>query len=319
MEKLVKQDRSIIAVYLRGSLLYGSPLLGGAGDVDLVLIHDLPPEEEREIIPLTPEIHFDIHHHDQERYQQARSLRVDPWLGPSLFDAEPIYDPRHFLDYTQAGVRSNFSLPETTLARARPLLEQARSFWMERQVHPVQGSIPEISLFLKTIHRAVNAVALLSGPPLPTRRLGIQFPDRARAAEAEDLIGSLNTLLGGTNLTRSTLESWLAPWSETLDRYYQADSLGENFHHKKVYYQRAVVALLETQQPTDALWPLISTWTEAVDFLAGEIQLHRDWKQASTVLGFAGKDYLDRLSVFDRFLDRIDSVFDSASTGTQLA
>ncbi len=136
VDKETKNNRGILAAYLRGSLLYGSPLLGGAGDIDLVFIHTYPPEKTNEIRQLTPEIQFDIEHHDQLLYQSPRDLRVDPWLGPALHDAVPLYDPRHFLDYTQAGVRSNFSFPDNILARTRPLIDDARQFWMDRQISP---------------------------------------------------------------------------------------------------------------------------------------------------------------------------------------
>ena len=43
VDKETKSNRSILAAYLRGSLLYGSPLIGGAGDIDLVFIHNAPP------------------------------------------------------------------------------------------------------------------------------------------------------------------------------------------------------------------------------------------------------------------------------------
>ena len=98
VEKETKRDRSILPAYLRGSLLYGSPLIDGVGDIDLVLIHSSPTARTNEIRRLTPEIHFDIEHHEQELYRIPREVRLDPWLGPSIYDALPLYDPRHFLD-----------------------------------------------------------------------------------------------------------------------------------------------------------------------------------------------------------------------------
>ncbi len=50
VDKETKRDRSILAVYLRGSLLYGSPLIDGAGDIDLVFIHNAPPVNDHQII-----------------------------------------------------------------------------------------------------------------------------------------------------------------------------------------------------------------------------------------------------------------------------
>ncbi|MGB8253336.1 MAG: hypothetical protein WCF08_08970, partial [Anaerolineaceae bacterium] len=77
----VKADRSIAAVYLTGSLLTDTPLLGGTTDIDLVFVHDRLPVVPREIHRFTDEITLDLYHHNQVIYEQPRLLRVDPTLG----------------------------------------------------------------------------------------------------------------------------------------------------------------------------------------------------------------------------------------------
>ena len=201
VDKETKSNRSILAAYLRGSLLYGSPLIGGAGDIDLVFIHNAPPLNEHQIIRITPEIHFDIEHHDELIYRTPRELRLDPWLGPTLRDAVPLHDPRHLLDYTQASVRSNYAFPENIQARSKPLLETARQFWMDRQISPPLQITAEIPAFLDALEAAINAVAIISGPPLATRRLGISFADRAAAVDAPGLNIAFQHLLGGITLS----------------------------------------------------------------------------------------------------------------------
>lgn len=316
VEKRIKKDRGVTAAYLRGSLLYGSPLLGGAGDIDLVFVHNQEPEKFRELIPITPEIHIDLEHHDQSQYHKSREIRVDPWLGPTLQDAEPLYDPRHFLDYTQSGVRSNFLLPENILARSTPLLESARQFWLERQVSQVQGSVSEVKLFLDAVQKAVNAVSLLSGPPLPTRRLGLVFPSRAESFTENQLPSLLHALLGGPGVSLSQLQDWLPAWENTLKDAYPSES--SSLPHPRIrYYLLAIKALLEGEHQTGALWPLFFTWTEAVSLLSQQGNLQRSWIQASTALGFAGKDYLLRLDLLDQFLDQAEqalSVFNPGHT-----
>ena len=215
VEKETKRNRSIVAVYLRGSLLYGSPLIGGAGDIDLVFIHNAPPPHDHQIIKLTPEIHFDIEHHDEVIYRTPRELRLDPWLGPTLRDAVPLHDPRHLLDYAQAGVRSNYDFPENLQARSKPLLENARQFWMERQISAPRETIVELPAFITALGSAVNAVAILSGPPLATRRLGTAFTGGAAAAGAPGLNLAFQHLIGGINLTEDNLAEWINNWEKT--------------------------------------------------------------------------------------------------------
>jgi hypothetical protein len=217
VEKETKQNRDIQAVYLRGSLLYGSPLIGGAGDIDLVFIRNSIPVNTRQIRKLTPEIHFDIEYHERTMYRKTRELRLDPWFGPTLRDAVPLHDPRHILDYTQSGVRSNYDFPENLQARSSQLLEMSRQFWMERQIHPPQEALTEVPAFLDALQNAVNAVALLSGPPLTTRRLGLDFPSRTQALNAPGLAVAFSHILGAVNLSKETLASWLGSWTEAMD------------------------------------------------------------------------------------------------------
>ncbi len=319
VNKEIKKDRGILAVYLRGSLLYGSPLLGGAGDIDLVFIHSSPPENTHEIKRITPEIHFDIEHHDQLFYRSPRDLRADPWLGPAIRDAQPLYDPRHFFDYTQAGVRSNFSYPENIQARTRPLIEYARQFWLDRQISPPQAAIIELPAFTDALYKTLNAVALLTGPPLPIRRLGIQFPEKAADAGAPGLAVALIHLLGGVSVTEKILQEWINHWDTALTTLQEKTSPAPLLAQRKTYYQAALEAILQSEKPTDALWPLLTTWTDAVSAMPDQLQLQPAWKKAVTALGFAGKDYQVRLAAFDGFLDICETLVlgEQADIGTR--
>ncbi len=308
VDKETKKDRDILSVYLQGSLLYGSPLLGGAGDIDLVFIHSSPPEKKHKIKQITPEIHFDIEHHDQLLYRKPRDLRADPWLGPAIRDAQPLYDPRHFFDYTQSGVRSNFSYPENIQARTRPLLESARQFWLDRQISPPREAITELPAFMDALYKTLNAVALLTGPPLPTRRLGIKFPERAADAGAPGLAVALVHLLGGVSVTEEILQDWINHWDTTLTTFQEKTSPVPLLAQRKIYYQSALEEILQSGKPADALWPLLTTWTEAISAMPDQHQLHPAWKKAVTALGFTGKDYQVRLAAFDGFLDMCETL-----------
>jgi hypothetical protein len=319
VEKESQRDRSIIAAYLQGSLLYGSPLLGGAGDIDLVFIHNSTPIKTNEIRPLTPDIHFDIEHHDQQLYRKPRELRVDPRLGPAIRDAQPLYDPRHFFDYTQAGVRSNYEYPENLQARARPLLESARQFWLDHQISPAEEVLTEFPAFLKALNNSVNAVALLTGPPLATRRLGLDFPEKAAAAGAPGLAVALAHLLGGISVTKETLNDWLDSWDVALDTLKEQISPTPLLAQRKTYFRSALITILQSDNPAQALWPLLSTWTDVITALPDNVTLQLNWKKTLTALGFAGKDYQLRLAAFDSFLETCETLImgdaDAAGSG----
>ena len=308
VEKETKRNRSILAAYLRGSLLYGSPLIGGAGDIDIVFIHSAPPLTEHQTIKITPEIHFDIEHHDELIYRTPRKLRLDPWLGPTLRDAVPLHDPRHLLDYTQASVRSNYDFPENLEARSKPLLEKARQFWMDRQIAPPLQITNEIPVFFSALEAAVNAVAILSGPPLATRRLGLDFADRAASVNAPGLNIAFRHLLGGISLPKETLVEWIGSWEKALTVLKEESAAIPLIAERENYYKIAMDDIVNSPRPADALWLLLVTWTEIVSALPGQTDLQLPWIKALTSLGFAGKDYLVRLAAFDSFLELCESL-----------
>lgn len=316
VDKEAKSNRDILAAYLRGSLLYGSPLLGGAGDIDLVFIHNSPPEVEREIRKLTPEINFDIEHHDQMLYRTPRELRLDPWLGPTLRDALPIHDPRHLLDYTQSGVRSNFDFPENIQARSQKLLRQSRQFWLDRQISPPGETVSELQEFLSALENALNAVALLTGPALTIRRLGKDFADRAQAVSAPGLAVAFDHLLGAVNLPQEKLEEWLGHWNQAMQTLGEESRPGTVLSAQKTYFFSALDDLIHSDTPTAGLWPLLNSWTEIIRLLPEKIQLQTAWIKAITALGFAGSDYQIRLAAFDSFLELCESLILIETDGT---
>jgi hypothetical protein len=315
VDKEAKNNRDILAVYLKGSLLYGSPLLGGVGDIDLVFIHNSPPTTEREIRKLTPEIFFDIEHHDQLRYRTPRELRLDPWFGPTLRDAIPLYDPRHLLDYTQSGVRSNFAFPENILARSQKLIDQARQFWLDRQVSPPQSILSELTEFLSALEKALNAVALLSGPPLPIRRLGLEFSHRAYLVNAPGMGVAFDHLLGAVNLPQKRLAEWLSYWTEAMGLLQEKAEPGSILAEQDAYYQGALKELIQSEPKSAGLWPLLNIWTETIGLLPDQNQLQTPWIAALTSLGFAGSDYQVRLAAFDSFLELCESLIIKETEG----
>jgi len=306
VDQEVKERRGIVGAYLRGSLIYGSPLLGGAGDIDLVFIHSGAPDTLREIDPLTQQIHFDLAHHDQGLYQDTQALRVDPWLGPSLHDAIPLYDPRHFIDYTQSGVRSNFSTPENVLRRARKLLESARAFWFQNQLNPPPGTAAQIHAALEATHQAVNALAVLHGPPLASRRLGLELFSRADAAGAPHLYAEFIHLLGGGTVDTGHLREWLPAWQETVSEA-PLPSHSHGLHPQQTpYYQSALQALLESDRPLSGLWVLLYTGAQTLTRMEPGTAGDNAWKEIWRHTGWWEDQFADKLDDFDALLDHID-------------
>lgn len=306
-----RESHNILAAYLCGSMLGDDILLGGAGDIDLVLIHEETFAVDREVIPLNAEIHLDIAHHYQRDYRDTRRLRVHPWLGPTLNACKALYDPQHFMDFTQASVRGQFARPDHVSERARVQAEMARQVWQDLALAGRAGGPALLSDYLRAVGFAANAVASLSGPPLVERRFLQQFPARAEAIGRPGLFQGLLGLLGAPHLEAQALSDWLPHWQAA----YQALPVSEapvHLHPFRLnYYLGAFKEMLQENQPVLALWPLLRTWTMLAALLPGDSPACHTWQSAVEYLGVYGVDFDQRLSALDAYLDLVDETLET--------
>ena len=311
VEKLVQVDPSIIAAYQCGStILAENPLLGGTTDIDIVFIHTREPLLEREILHLTEDVHLDISHHSQEIYRQGRELRVHPWMGPTLNNAKPLYDPRHFLDFTQASVRGLFHRADYKVQRAQALLQEARQTWLGLQT--VTAAVgPNILInYLKAIENAVNALAILEGEPLTIRRLLLDFAQRAETLGHPRLQIGVLGLLGAHRVESEQIQAWLPAWSETYDAIPEESRPADLHPYRKDYYLRAFEAMIGGHEPKALLWPLLNTWTLAASALSASNPAYQGWREACQQLELLSSDITEKVAALDAFLDQVAEVLD---------
>lgn len=307
-----RSDKSILAAYLHGSLLEGhEPLLGGAIDIDLTFIH-IGLDGPREITRLTDEVTLDIRHHDRAAYEPARTLRHQPWLGPAVFYGQPLHDPQHFFDFTQASARGMYEEPENVLARAEPALQAARQIWFQFYNQQFSDDTARIPAYLSALENAANAVAALNGPPLPTRRLLLEFPARAAALGRPGLAAGLLGLLGALELTPERITAWLPAWQSAYTEAAQSGQVEPDLHPlRRVYYHNAILALAEGGYPQAAMWPLLRTWAGAAIGLLPASPPHQGWLATMNELGLAGDGLTERLNGLDAYLDTLEELFDN--------
>ena len=307
VKKLVQVDPSIIAAYQCGStVLAGTPLLGGTTDIDIVLIHTTEPHIEREILRLTDDVHLDISHHVQDLYRQGRELRVHPWMGPTLNNAKPIYDPRHFLDFTQASVRGLFGRENYKIQRSRTLFQEARETWIGLQAITAVVGPNVVASYLKAIENAANSLAILVGEPLTERRFLLDFPRCAEALGEPRLFNGIIGLLGGHRVEDEQISSWLISWSQTFDAIPEEARPVKLHPYRKDYYQRAFDAIIGSGEPKAVLWPLMNTWTLAASGLSASSPAYLSWQDACQQLELLSTDLSDRVAALDAFLDQVD-------------
>jgi hypothetical protein len=309
-------DRGIIAAYLTGSLVTSEtePMLGGTTDIDIIFVHAEEPKYRREFVTLTPDFHLDISHRAKSEFKRPRELRLDPWLGWEMYDPMLLYEREKFFEFIQAGLRAGFEFnaPAPALQRSRLLLAQARGIW--RDLLGVTDTVTpkDVAQYMKSLYHAVNSVAELSGPPLQERRLILEFPPRAETAQRVGMNDKLLDLLGALNLDPSMITAWLPDWKLAFEAAAENARVDPRIHPARLnYYEKAIKAMLESETPYAALWPLLQTWTLAVDVLPEQAGV---WRAACDQLGFSSARFEEHVNGLDQYLDEVEILLDELAT-----
>lgn len=300
-------DHDIIAAYLTGSLLTEEPMLGGTTDIDLVFVHRNKPMKGREFVKLTPDFHIDISRRAKDEFKAPRELRGDPWLGYEIYNPMLLFEREKFFDFVQASLRAGFEFeqPPLMLQRCRQLYSHGRQIWMDLADVGEKAGPAEVRKFFKSLYHAVNVVAELVGPPIQERRLLLEFPARAELAQRPGMAAGAFGLVGAINLDAEKIKGWLGDWKAAFLAASAKPGVDVRIHPSRLnYYEKAMLSMLEGENPRAALWPLMHTWTLSVIVLEGEqIQF---WRKACEELGLTGPAFAERIQGLDQYLDEID-------------
>jgi hypothetical protein len=227
-----------------------------------------------------------------------------------MFNCKIMYDPQHFLDFTQASVRGQFNQPDNVIGRARGQAEHARQIWYSLHDLTAEPSDVEINLYLRSIAHAANAVASLIGMPLTERRFLVRFPARAEAVRHPGLYPGLLGLLGAPNVDAQVLTAWLAQWQAAYLAIPKAAITARLHPDRLFYYQRGIESLINGPQPHNALWPLLRLWTHVIQVFAQDSAPQQDWKEAFQRLGVYGAAFRERVAALDAYLDTVEEILD---------
>lgn len=312
VERYTRQDRTVMAAYLSGSLLGDDFQIGGAADIDLFFIHTDHVPQEREIIPITEEVHLDIAHHLYKDYRQTRNLRVHPWLGPVLNNAAVMYDPQHFLDFTQASVRGQFDRGDHIVSRVRPQLEMSRQIWFNLQTLEAEPGFGAITSYLNSLALAANAIASINSSPLTERRFLLNFSQLATAIGRPGLYPGLIGLLGAPYIHFDTMPEWLSSWQAAYEEIPEEKRPARLNLARLPYYLNAFEAFLKTDQPEVMLYPFLRTWTQAISYVTKDDHFTR-YQAALSQLGLVGDAFPERVKALDAYLDVVEETVENWS------
>lgn len=298
----------LVSAYLVGSVAYGEPLLGGTADIDLVLIHTQDPETDREMVPLSAEIHLDIVHHGRQRYAQPRGLRIDPWMGPAISGPVFLYDPQHFFEWAQAGARGQFFRADHALVRARSLLQAART----RHPHPLPHQLEPGTLLEAAIDGA-NAAASLAGAPAAGRRMLLDLERRGQALGRPEVSEGLIRLFGIERGDSRAIPAWVAAWARAFDAAAPLTSDPRLAPCRRAYHLAGFQALAEGGRPDAVVLPLLIIWDRTLRVLEayGQAADHRAaWDDALHSLGLAPEARQTRALELESYLDAVETLID---------
>jgi len=299
----------LVAAYLTGSLLKDAPLLGNTTDIDLVFVHPHQPSVRREIVALTPEIHLDIKYNPRSEYEPPRELRLNPWLGPEMYDPIRLYDGQHFFDFVQAGVREKYHDPVNAYGRASLNAQHARQIWGDLQVKQ-DDSPKSMLLFLKSVNHAANAIAVIKDSPLSERKFLLEFSGCAESTGNTSLIEDLYDLLGASQTGKNSLEGYIPAWEKDFLEAGKIPSADIRLHPARLaYYRQGFEALLTGEKPLSILWPLIHTWSLAAEALPATGR--SSWSACCHQLGLLQAGLVSRLQKLDHFLDIVEKILDN--------
>jgi hypothetical protein len=305
-------DTDIVAAYLTGSLLNVDPMLGGTADIDIVFVHKNKPIQPREFVKLTPDFHLDISRREKSEFKSPRELRGDPWLGYEMYDPMLLFEREKFFDFVQASLRAGFEFeqPPLMLLRCRKMLSHGRGIWMDlTEVDEATIGPKEIKKYMKSLFHAVNAVTELSGPPIQERRLLLEFPARAVAAGKPGMAAGAFGLLGAHHIDSEKLNLWFSDWKSAFKLASEKPNVDMRIHSARMnYYEKAIKAMLESETPLAALWPLLHTWSLAAEVLEGDHL--KFWQNAVGELGLLGAGFTERVEGLDHFIDDIEITLD---------
>jgi hypothetical protein len=328
----------VISGYVIGSVAVGDSLVGGSGDVDLVLIHELEPGTSREIVPLSNDVHLDIHNHPKRLYAQPVELRHHPWQGPAMCEPAFLYDPSHFFEWAQAAVRGQFHRPDHVHARAVAFLARAR-----RALGQIGARQRWLAEYLSAVLETANAAASLAGFPPAGRRLGLQLRERLEAVSQFELFDRFQRLLGADRISKRVCSDWTALWTRAFDtasaeqaarRSEQRESYraSDGQHQlstnsssqvaeiaidpeisldRRSYFLAAFQSMIEDGNGEFILWPMLMSWERSMQSDRQPEEHRRHWSGVLETLRLSPKHASRRESELEQLQDHVEVVLET--------
>lgn len=140
----------------------------------------------------------------------------------------------------------------------------------------------------------------------------LEFAPRAEAAQRPGMDAALVGLMGVSSLEASRIGAWIPDWRLAFEAASESSRVDARVNPLRLnYYEKAIRAMLESDRPHAALWPMLQTWTLAVDVLPDHAL--NAWHSACGHLGLTAIGIEEHVNGLDQFLDEVESLLDELS------
>lgn len=307
ISKRIRLDRSIICIYLTGSMLAKDPFINGSTDVDLVFVHEGNTEQVREIIKISPEITFDIHHLNQGYFTPPRKVRTDPWIGSSLcFDPVVLYGKGHWFEFTLASIEANFFLPENIIQRAYQFSNNARNLWLILRSGKTEQESIFVQQYIKILENASNAIACLSSFPLTDRIFMKNFKVSAESINKPELTGELYGLILGEADPTPYFDYYFNSWKYYLEYFGKSELVNQypQYDEDRLQYYTKPVDILWKDHLPSALWIMTKTWSRVV--AAFQLDINEYFHSFCSIIEIGPSYFPKRAKQIEDYLDLVE-------------
>jgi hypothetical protein len=276
--------------------------------VDLVIIEEGRREIQREMVPLSDQVHLDISLHPQSVYEQPRDLRTHPWLGPAICEPSYLHDPDHFFEWVQASVRGLFHRPDFVHERAIGFLKRARG-----EKEGMHDQVGWLKLHLNTLLEGCNAFVSLYNPPVAGRRIALDLERIVEEAGHPEIIQDFQHMLGADQINGRSASENVASWARAFDSASREDGHPELHPCRREYHLQAYQAMIEAGRPETILWPLLHIWDHTMRSLVAEDRAEDHLPEFEQILEdtrLSPTDREAREQELENYLDHIEGLIE---------
>ena len=141
----------------------------------------------------------------------------------------------------------------------------------------------------------------------------LEFAPRAEMAKRPGMTASLTGLLGAAHLDPAFINDWIPEWRLAFEAAMENSDVDPRIHPARInYYEKAIKSMLAGETPRAALWPLLQTWTLAVDVRPEHAV--ESWRAACEQLRLTMPGFEDHVNGLDQYLDEVEILLDELAT-----